>query len=85
MEKFNIDIILPNYNKSNYLEEALNSVLDQTFKNWHRPFVFVNIKTFLSLYSSCVAILAAIIVLPVPANPFTIIFLLLNTDKRKDC
>ena len=35
MEKFNIDIILPNYNKSNYLEEAINSFLDQTFKNWH--------------------------------------------------
>ena len=35
MEKFNIDIILPNYNKSNYLEEAINSFLDQTFKNCH--------------------------------------------------
>jgi len=35
MEKFNIDIILPNYNKSNYLEEAINSVINQSLKNWH--------------------------------------------------
>ena len=44
MEKFNIDIILPNYNKSNYLEEALNSVLDQTFKNWHMYIIDDNSK-----------------------------------------
>ena len=30
-----VDVILPNYNKFNFLEEAINSVLDQTFKNWH--------------------------------------------------
>ena len=34
-EKFSVDVILPNYNKFNFLEEAINSVLDQTFKNWH--------------------------------------------------
>ena len=44
MEKFNIDIILPNYNKSNYLEEAINSVLDQTFKNWHMYIIDDNSK-----------------------------------------
>jgi len=34
-EKVNVDIILPNYNKSDFLEEAINSVLKQTYKNWH--------------------------------------------------
>ncbi len=29
-----VDIILPNYNKGNYLEEAINSVLKQTYTNW---------------------------------------------------
>ena len=33
-EKFIVDVILPNYNKFNFLEEAINSVLNQTFKNW---------------------------------------------------
>ena len=30
----NIDIIIPNYNKANYLEECLNSVISQSYKNW---------------------------------------------------
>ena len=34
-EKISVDVILPNYNKFNYLEEAINSVLCQTFKNWN--------------------------------------------------
>ena len=29
-----IDIILPNYNKEIYLEETINSVLKQTYKDW---------------------------------------------------
>ncbi len=29
-----IDIIIPNYNKGNYLKECLNSVLNQSYKNW---------------------------------------------------
>ena len=29
-----IDIIMPNYNKSDYLKEAINSVQSQTYKNW---------------------------------------------------
>ena len=29
-----VDIILPNYNKANFLEECISSVCDQTFKNW---------------------------------------------------
>ena len=34
-ENPSVDIILPNYNKFDFLEETINSVLDQTFKNWH--------------------------------------------------
>ena len=30
-----VDVILPNYNKCVFLEEAIQSVLNQTFKNWH--------------------------------------------------
>ena len=29
-----VDIIMPNFNKADYLEEALNSVKNQTFKDW---------------------------------------------------
>ena len=34
ISNINIDIIIPNYNKSQYLEECINSVVNQTFKNW---------------------------------------------------
>jgi teichuronic acid biosynthesis glycosyltransferase TuaG len=33
-EKPFVDIILPNYNKAKFLEEAINSVIKQTYKNW---------------------------------------------------
>jgi len=33
--KSRVDIILPNYNKNEFIEEAINSVLEQTYKNWH--------------------------------------------------
>ena len=33
-EKPNVDVIVPNYNKSKYIEEAINSVINQTYKNW---------------------------------------------------
>ena len=29
-----VDIILPNYNKGLYLDEAINSVIDQSYQNW---------------------------------------------------
>ena len=29
-----VDIILPNYNKGIFLEEAINSVINQTYQNW---------------------------------------------------
>ena len=34
-EKIFVDVILPNYNKAEFLEEAINSVITQTYKNWH--------------------------------------------------
>ena len=34
-EKPVVDVILPNYNKGAFLEEAINSVLKQTYKRWH--------------------------------------------------
>lgn len=34
MNSIFVDIILPNYNKEKFLEEAINSVLNQTFVNW---------------------------------------------------
>ena len=34
-EKPFADVILPNYNKADFLEEAINSVITQTYKNWH--------------------------------------------------
>ena len=30
-----VDIIMPNYNKDLYLEESLNSILLQKYKNWN--------------------------------------------------
>ena len=29
-----IDIIMPNFNKGPYLKEAIESVINQTYKNW---------------------------------------------------
>ena len=29
-----VDIILPNYNKGQFLELCINSVIAQTYKNW---------------------------------------------------
>ena len=34
-EKFSVDVILPIYNKFIFLEEAINSVVNQTYKKWH--------------------------------------------------
>ena len=34
-EKTLVDVILPNYNKDEFLEEAINSVITQIYKNWH--------------------------------------------------
>ena len=30
-----VDVILPNYNKSKFIEEAINSVIAQTYNSWH--------------------------------------------------
>ena len=29
-----VDIIMPNFNKSNFLVESIKSVLDQSYKKW---------------------------------------------------
>ena len=34
LNQINVDIILPNYNSSLYIEETLNSIVGQSFKNW---------------------------------------------------
>ena len=34
MHKQQIDIIIPNFNKGNFIKECLNSVINQTYKNW---------------------------------------------------
>jgi len=34
-KSFKVDVILPNYNKFDFIEEAIRSVVEQTFKNWH--------------------------------------------------
>ena len=34
-EKIYVDVILPNYNKSKFLDEAIQSVLNQTYNKWH--------------------------------------------------
>tara|TARA_B110000438_G_scaffold270954_1_gene288469 strand:- start:3227 stop:4015 length:789 start_codon:yes stop_codon:yes gene_type:complete len=39
-----VDIILPNYNKEKYLEEAINSVINQTYKNWQLYIIDDNSK-----------------------------------------
>ena len=30
-----VDVIMPNYNKGNFVEESINSVIKQTYNNWH--------------------------------------------------
>jgi teichuronic acid biosynthesis glycosyltransferase TuaG len=34
-DEASVDIILPNYNKGEYLKEAIDSVIKQSYKNWH--------------------------------------------------
>ena len=35
LDQINVDIILPNYNSSQHVEETLNSIISQSFKNWN--------------------------------------------------
>ena len=34
-KEIKVDIILPNYNSSNYIKDTIKSVLNQTYKNWN--------------------------------------------------
>ena len=34
LNQISVDIILPNYNSSIYIEKTLNSIIGQSFKNW---------------------------------------------------
>ena len=34
INEIKVDIILPNYNSDRFLYEAIDSILNQTFKNW---------------------------------------------------
>ena len=39
-----VDVIIPNFNKGIYLKEAINSVIQQTYKNWNLFIVDDNSK-----------------------------------------
>ena len=32
---FSVDIIMPSYNKANYLDDAIKSIICQSLKNWN--------------------------------------------------
>ena len=34
-----VEIVLPNYNSATYLEETINSIINQTFENWNLTIV----------------------------------------------
>ena len=34
-KEIKVDIILPNYNSSDYIKDTIKSVLNQTYKNWN--------------------------------------------------
>ena len=36
-----VDIIVPNYNKGKYLKEAINSVINQTYKRFNLPLKYI--------------------------------------------
>ena len=37
-----VEIVLPNYNSAAYLEETINSIINQTFENWNLTIVDAN-------------------------------------------
>ena len=42
LSEVKVEIILPNYNSEAYLLETINSVINQTFKNWKLIIVDAN-------------------------------------------
>ena len=41
---FKVDIILPNYNKGEFIEETINSIKSQTYKKWNLLIIDDNSK-----------------------------------------
>ena len=37
-----IEIVMPNYNSAPYLEQTINSIINQTFKDWKLTIVDAN-------------------------------------------
>jgi len=42
LSEVKVEIVLPNYNSAPYLEETINSIINQTFKNWKLIIVDAN-------------------------------------------
>ena len=43
-EKIFVDIIMPNYNKEEFIEEAIKSVLKQSYKYWKLYIIYDNTR-----------------------------------------
>ena len=46
-----IDIIMPNYNKGKFITEAVNSVINQSYKNWRLFIIDDNSDQYFSVIS----------------------------------
>ena len=42
LNQISVDIILPNYNSAPYISETINSIINQTFRNWKLIIVDAN-------------------------------------------
>ena len=56
LNQISVDIILPNYNSAPYLSETIDSIINQTFKNWKLIIIDANsnieTKKILKKYNS---------------------------------
>ena len=51
-KKTEVDIILPNYNSSEFIEKTIDSVIGQTHKNWNLIIVISMIQLAHSVFRS---------------------------------